>query len=96
MNVKLKVPVSKIIIPDLFRKTNPNSEKVKEKIKFFCESGNQFDSTICVVSSFYNNEDRFYVLYDGYISYLIAKAYGMKYVNVIAEDISISDTNWTK
>ena len=75
MKIK-QMKVKDINIKDSFKKTQPNRQKMKEKWFFYRGTG-RLESDIIVDKNGY--------LVDGYTSYLIAEADGIKKVEVVEE-----------
>lgn len=69
-----RMKIKDIKIPDSFKKTKPNGFKMKEKWQYYRQTG-RLESEIVV------NKDGY--LIDGYTSYLIAEADGIKKVEVV-------------
>ena len=65
--------LSKIKIKDSFKKKEPKAWKMKERWEYYRETGNLYSPIVV-------DQDGYLV--DGYISYLIAKADGLKEVEV--------------
>lgn len=80
--IMTEIKLSKIKIPNKFKRTYPKPEKMLKKYKFFLKYKN-FESRIVI-----NKQN---ILIDGYTSYLIAKAFGFKKVTVMIKDIPTSD-----
>ena len=68
------IKLSKIRIRDSFKRTNPQEWKMRERWEYYRDN-NTFYSPIVIDQTNY--------LVDGYTSYLIAKADGLKEVEVI-------------
>lgn len=66
--------LSKIKIRDSFKKAEPKNWKMKERWEYYRETGNLYSPIVV-------DQDGYLV--DGYTSYLIAKAEGIKEVEVI-------------
>ena len=72
-----KVKVSDIIIPEEFKATKPRFEKMIQTRKFY-RKNNRFESNIVL--------NKYFLLIDGYTSYIIAKENGMKHVEAYFVD----------
>ncbi|MCL1819589.1 MAG: hypothetical protein FWG36_02910 [Oscillospiraceae bacterium] len=75
------VDINKIIVPRSFKESNPSEHKILRKRKYYYYHG-EFDNLIKV------EEVKFwfwkkYILWDGYISYLIAKENNIKRISVV-------------
>lgn len=68
------IATNEIKIPEKFKKTPPSNRKMKQRWKYYRETGELYVPIII------NNKG---LLIDGYTSYLIAVRDGMKYVDVI-------------
>jgi hypothetical protein len=75
------VNIHKIIIPKRFAKSKPSEEKIMRKRKYF-ESCGWFDSPIKVEVLKVGWFKKHYILFDGYIGYLLAREKGLKKVKV--------------
>lgn len=84
-NIMIKtIKLSKIRISSVMQKCPPNPEKLKKKYSFYKLTG-LFDSVIIV--------DKKYNLVDGYTSYLLAKMFGIKKIEVMVSHNEFK-SNW--
>ena len=74
----MKMKLSKIIIPTIFKATNPSQIKIDNVSKHFKRFG-MLDKPVVV--------DKSGVLIDGYIRYLVAKEAGLDEVDVIVDGL---------
>lgn len=72
---KFTVNINEIFVPNWFKTTNPNAEKIIKCQKYFMENG-KLDKTIRVSETI--------TLTDGYTRYLVATYNGLKKVDVVA------------
>jgi hypothetical protein len=68
-----KIYLDDIKIPENFKRVKPKKDKLKERIAYYEKTGEFFAPIVL-------NKDN--VLLDGYISYLIAKRYGISKVKI--------------
>lgn len=75
----LTVRLSKIKIPPEMHLTPPGARKLKKKYAYYLEH-REFESTVVLNTT--------YILRDGYTTYLLAKMFGRKKIEVIIMDDS--------
>lgn len=78
------IKINKIIISNKFKKTHPSEEKLKHHLKHYIEN-NKFLKPIII--------DKNKNLHDGYCTYLIAKLFNIKEIDVITIRNLISSNN---
>lgn len=71
------VYVSEIIVPHEFRLTRPRKAKMDRK-RYYYKVNGEFESRIIL------NKD--FVLKDGYTTYLLAKEFGIKKIDIMFEE----------
>lgn len=74
---KTFISISDIIIPDIFKETQPSIDKIQTKLEYY-KANNKFEKDIVI------GKER--VLKDGYINYLICKLLNIDFVKVTVEN----------